>query len=194
MSSPAAVVSRRPAELVWAALLFSVFGLCTELVFTGFAASWEGSFRGQVSLLMVPVYALAYGVVGLALRVISRFDLRLGLWRVALGVLLVYAIEWSAGAAYGSLGLRPWHYEHGWASNWSNGLVTLYYAPVWAIFVVIAERVWHVATAAAPHADRVARRELRCGIGFLELRRRDRRNVITDSPPSDHSHRRTSRV
>jgi len=130
-----------------------MFGLCTEIAFTGLWARWEGSFRGEVSLLMVPVYALAY-VLLVTLR--PRFEagaLAHPLPRTALLVLGIYAIEWAAGAAYAAIGLTPWHYDHGWVSNWSGGHVTLYYLPAWVLvallLVPVAKHVGHLAAAAA---------------------------------------------
>ncbi len=144
-----------------AALLFVGFGLCTEIVFTGLAGAWEGSFRGQVSLLMVPVYALAYFAIGAALWALEQVGAKHLAVRVAAGVTMVYAIEWSFGLLFGSLGLRPWHYEHGWASDFSGGWITLYYLPAWALFVVLAERVWRIASTVAPHVDEAIRHEVR---------------------------------
>ncbi|MGH0033509.1 MAG: hypothetical protein ACQGVK_00635 [Myxococcota bacterium] len=140
--------------------MFVAFGLCTELCFTGVSASWAGSFRGQVSLLMVPVYLLAYVAIGPALSQLERRGWTRLTTRVGLGVALVYGFEWSFGLLYGALGLRPWHYDHGWASDFSGGCITLYYLPAWALFVLLAERVWRIVSDLAPHADRAARLEI----------------------------------
>lgn len=138
------------ASSVVGALLFAAFGVCTEIVFTGVWAGADASFKGQVSLLMVPVYVTAYLLIGPLLRfagargVTSRWKL------VPFGVLVVYALEWSFGAFYQELGFRPWRYDHGWASDFSGGHITLYYAPAWCLFVLIAVPVYRAIRRVAP--------------------------------------------
>jgi len=56
-------MTTRPSEWARGALYFSMFGLCMEIVFTGLWAGWDGSFRGEVSLLMIPMYELAYALL-----------------------------------------------------------------------------------------------------------------------------------
>lgn len=109
---------------------------------------------------MVPVYALAYVVIGFVLAALERRGMPGLTGRILLGVLLIYTLEWGFGLAYGAMTLRPWHYAHGWASDFSGGLVTLYYLPAWALFVVVAERVWRIVSAVAPHVDRAVRHEV----------------------------------
>jgi len=124
-------------ELFTGMLLFSVFGMMVETTFTGIAAFWDGSFKGSVSLLMIPVYSFAYFLGVYTLPYIQ--NTRLFEWQIRLPliVLVVYAIEWVAGAFYQTIGLLPWHYNHGWASNFSNGNITLYFLPAWFLFAVI---------------------------------------------------------
>jgi len=141
---------RGVADELVGALLFSMFGLCVEVAFTGLKAGVGGSFIGGVSLLMVPVYALAYLLIGPLLRLARRRDLMRPLLRIPLTVAGIYAIEWSFGAAYQSLGLRPWHYQHGWASDFSGGHITLLYAPFWALFAAILVPVHRAVQDAAP--------------------------------------------
>ena len=116
---------------------FVLFGLGTEIAFTGLWAGIDGSFRGAVSLCMVPVYALAYAA---GRPLLTRLRTH-GLDRLAVTlpatVLLIYGIEYLSGSAYAALGLVPWHYEHGWASDFSSGHVTLLYLPFWAAFAAI---------------------------------------------------------
>ena len=132
------------------ALLFAGFGLCTEIVFTGLWAGPGASFKGEVSLLMVPVYATAYFLIGPLLRVAEGRGLT-SPWQLVLpGVLVVYALEWSFGAFYEALGFRPWRYDHGWASDFSGGHITLYYAPAWCVFVLIAIPVYRAIRRVAP--------------------------------------------
>lgn len=118
-------------------LLFVAFGLCTEIVFTGLSEGPRGSFRGTVSLLMVPVYAVAWALLGPGLRALRTAGLYAPQWRLPLTVLAIYAVEWSFGAAYAAAGLYPWHYRHGWASDFSDGHVTLLYLPFWLVFAAI---------------------------------------------------------
>ncbi|MCZ6782542.1 MAG: hypothetical protein O7G30_04445 [Proteobacteria bacterium] len=147
-------------RLLWGSLLFSMFGLCVEIVFTGASAGRGGSLRGHVSLLMIPVYMAAYLVTGGGLRLAERWGLTHLAVRIPVALVVIYAIEWAFGAAYQSLGLSPWHYDHGWASEFSGGAVTLYYLPAWTLFAIIVVQVWRVVHAVSPHVDAAAREEL----------------------------------
>ena len=76
------------------------------------------------------------------------------LWRLPLTVLAIYAVEWSFGAAYAALGLWPWHYEHGWASDFSGGHITLLYLPGWVLFAWGLLPVWRAVRALSPRGAR----------------------------------------
>lgn len=124
-------------ELITGMLLFSVFGLMVELTFTGLGAFWSGSFKGGVSLLMIPIYSFSYYLGIKILPIIENTDFYKWYIRLPGIVLIVYAIEWVSGAFYQSTGLLPWHYKHGWASDFSNGNITLYFLPAWFLFALI---------------------------------------------------------
>jgi hypothetical protein len=130
--------------------LFVAFGLCVEILFTGLAEGVGGSFRGQVSLLMIPVYAVAWLLLGPALRGLRAIGWSGAPRRLPLTVLAIYAVEWSFGALYADMGLWPWRYAHGWASDFSNGHVTLLYAPFWLVFAALLPPVHRAIRAAAP--------------------------------------------
>lgn len=138
---------------LWGGLLFVAFGLCTEIVFSGVLAGWAGAFEGEVSLLMVPVYALAWLVLGPLLAALARAGIDRPAVRLPLLVAGIYAVEWTFGAAYASVGLHPWHYDHGWASAWSGGHVTLLYLPAWCVFAVLLPPVHRTLRRVAPHLD-----------------------------------------
>jgi hypothetical protein len=140
----------------WGAVLFIMFGLCTEIVFTGISSWWDESFLGHVSLLMVPVYATVYAAIGPLLSGLERLGWTRAAIRIPLTVVAIYAFEWGFGALYAALGLAPWHYEHGWASDFSGGHVTLYYLPAWIAFAAIVVPVWRRIHALAPEIVRVA--------------------------------------
>ena len=125
------------AEILCGMLLFSAFGLMVEIIFTGLGEFWSGSFKGSVSLLMIPVYSLSYILGVTALPVIRETILFKLSFRIPLIILTVYIIEWAFGAFYAALGLTPWYYDHGWASEFSNGHITLYFLPAWAGFSLI---------------------------------------------------------
>lgn len=132
------------------ALLFSVFGLMVETLFTGVAAFWQGSFKGGVSLLMIPVYCFSYLLaIWLLPKVEQSVFFKLPL-RITGIIIIIYIIEWGFGAAYKSIGLVPWHYEHGWASDFSNGNITLYFLPAWIAFAIIVIPVIRIIKAISP--------------------------------------------
>jgi hypothetical protein len=130
--------------------LFVTFGLGVEVVFTGLAEGTGGSFRGQVSLLMVPVYAVAWLLLGPALRGLRALSLDDARWRLPITVAAIYAVEWSFGAFYAEMGLWPWRYDHGWASEFSGGHVTLLYLPFWLGLAALLPPVHRAVRAAAP--------------------------------------------
>lgn len=136
--------------LIIGMLLFSVFGLMVETVFTGVFASWAGSFKGGVSLLMIPVYSLSYCIGIFSLPYIEKTQLYNLTYRLPLIVLTVYIIEWIFGAFYKMIGLLPWHYEHGWASDFSNGNITLYFLPAWLLFAFIVVPVIKIIQGISP--------------------------------------------
>lgn len=145
-------------SVIWGAALFAMFGLCMEVVFTGLAVGWDGSFKGGVSLLMIPVYTLVYLMIGPALAALRHLGLARLAVRVPLTVIIIYAVEWSFGAGYERLGLEPWRYHHGWASDFSHGHITLYYLPAWIGFALAVVPAWKFAQALGQHADGAARR------------------------------------
>lgn len=127
---------RRGARGLVAALLFSAFGLCVEVLFTGLKSGLRGDLMGTVSLLMVPVYSSAYVLIGAVLHLGWWKDLPATL-RVAITVVAIYTIEWGFGVTYHALGFEPWRYDHGAASEFSGGHVTLLYLPFWCIFALV---------------------------------------------------------
>ncbi len=148
------------SEFFCGMLLFSVFGLMVELSFTGLGSAWAGSFRGGVSLLMIPVYSFSYF---LGIHVLAKFENTIifkWYFRLPLIVLTVYVIEWIAGALYKSVGLTPWHYEHGWASDFSGGNITLLYAPAWLFFAVIVVPAIKIVSRLSPILLQLIRTEI----------------------------------
>lgn len=155
---------QRLKRLFWGAVLFAMFGLCVEIAFTGLDAGFAGSFRGHVSLLMIPVYALAFAIAGPVYRFFDRRRWYALTIRVPIVVAIIYAIEWASGAFYARLGLWPWRYEHGWASDFSNGHVTLWWLPAWIAFALALEVVYRMVETVWPHVHAAARRELEVGL------------------------------
>lgn len=137
-------------ELLTGMLLFSIFGLLVETLFTGVAAAWSGSFKGGVSLLMIPVYSLSYCLGIYTLPYIEKTIIFKLAFRLPLIVFVIYTIEWGFGSMYKSIGLKPWHYEHGWASDFSNGNITLYFLPAWLVFALIVVPVVKVIKKISP--------------------------------------------
>lgn len=151
MQEPSATRTMTAGEQIAAAGLFAVFGLLVELVFTGVFSGFSGSFLGHVSLLMVPVYATAYFAMGPLLGLLARLDWDTLPIRLPLAVLVIYTFEWSFGAAYRAMGLQPWYYDHGWASDFSDGNITLYYLPAWLVFAWIVVPARRAVRDLAPH-------------------------------------------
>jgi len=137
-------------ETLCGMLLFSAFGLLVETAFTGLAAFWSGSFKGGVSLLMIPVYSFSYCLGIYFLAYIEKTVIFRLFYRIPLIVIVIYIIEWCFGAFYKTLGLTPWHYNHGWASDFSNGNITLYFLPAWVLFAFIVIPVLRIIQSITP--------------------------------------------
>lgn len=148
-------------ELITGMLLFSVFGLMVEITFTGLAAFWSGSFKGSVSLLMIPVYSFAYFLGIKILPIIKNTIFYKWYFRLPGIVVIVYMIEWVSGSFYQSIGLRPWYYNHGWASNFSNGNITLYFLPAWLLFAIIVVPAIKMAQSISPVFLEVLSKEIK---------------------------------
>lgn len=127
--SEAATAGRR--EQILATGLAVCAGLLVEVVITGLIAGIRGNLIGHVSLLMSPVYAVALHLVEPIRHGLRRHGLFGPRVRIPIVVLVIYGIEWASGAVYRSIGLEPWRYDHGMASEFSDGLITLWYIPLW---------------------------------------------------------------
>jgi hypothetical protein len=104
---------------------------------------------------MIPVYAFAYAIGRPLLAALRAGGLDRRAIAIPLTVGLIYAIEYASGSAYAALGLAPWHYEHGWASEFASGRVTLLYLPFWAVFAAILPTViGRIDAAASGSGDR----------------------------------------
>jgi|SRR6185436_7993490 len=138
---------------------FSGFCLCNEIVFTGISEWIQGSFKGSVSLLMVPVYLASFTIISSGIYQYLKKHIINMFVRAIFIVMIIYTVEYLSGTLYFALGLEPWRYHHGWASDFSNGAITLYYAPAWYVFSFIVVRVEDMAAELAPLTERLFERE-----------------------------------
>lgn len=109
------------------ALCYGLIGLLLESLFTGLRAALDGDRFAASSSSLWSV--LVYGLGGLMLE--GRSSRSRVAVRVAMNVLLIYAVEYTTGALLRALlGHCPWEYTRGWHVA---GLVRLDYAPLWAL-------------------------------------------------------------
>lgn len=134
-------------ELVVSSVLFSIFGVVCEIFFTAIYNTIETrgkSIKGEVSLLMFPVYFFAYLLF--AIPLVKLFSvIGIGLFMQCLTITaLIYLVEYCAGILYDRFGHRPWHYEHSFIVFDHvirfdlNNKITLLYFPVWMFFAYTA--------------------------------------------------------
>lgn len=137
------------STLFYGCILFSMYGLVNEIIFTGIF-SWFPTLKGTVSLLMIPVYSVSYLLlVSNIYKKLTRFAENIFL-RSFFVVLIVYFVEYIFGNVYFFMGFNPWKYHHGWASEFSNGAITLYYLPFWYIFAFIVVHIGDIVSSMAP--------------------------------------------
>lgn len=114
-----------------------VAGWCLEVIFTSVESVLQGDIRlmGRTSLFMFPIYGLGafLGPVGLWVdRWIADGPLRPADRAVRHGLLymvLIFMVEYAAGAWMTERGICPWDYTGRHSSI--NGLIRLDFAPLW---------------------------------------------------------------
>ncbi|KAJ0004902.1 hypothetical protein NQD34_011116 [Periophthalmus magnuspinnatus] len=143
-SPPPASPSSPPPSLCLSPLsrlyLYSLHGLLCELLFTSvwdFFSNRDIRLQGHSSLWALLMYSTAlYAIETLQRQLLNR-NLPLPL-RLAVYTLLIYMWEFVWGAGLSLLGACPWDYSD-FKYNF-KGLITLEYAPFWAIGAFIAEK------------------------------------------------------
>jgi len=124
------------------AILFAIVGMTVEVFFTGLQRGPSRNFMGGVSLLMAILYCVVYWSSAPIFRWMYRIKLRNRCARAFFLVFVIYAFEWSFGALCRVVGFVPWDYTgHGWATDFSQGNITLYLAPFWYIYGLFVEQV-----------------------------------------------------
>ena len=108
---------------------------------------------------MFPVYAISYLLLssGVGKWIDQRFP-NIFL-RSLMVVVVVYLVEGISGNLYFLMGLEPWRYHHGWASDFSNGAISLLYAPFWYIFAFLVVRIGDVIEAVSPVVEEAVTKE-----------------------------------
>ncbi|CAL1577162.1 unnamed protein product [Knipowitschia caucasica] len=120
--------------------IYALHGLLCELVFTSFwdlPRTRDLRLLGHSSLWSLPMYSLAL----LAIEKLRNLLLSRNTWlpfRLVAYTLFIYLWELSWGAGLTLLRACPWDYS-GFTYNF-KGLVTLEYAPFWAVAALIAEK------------------------------------------------------
>lgn len=126
-----------------AAVIYGLLGLMIETIFTGFY-NFRKKFKGEVSLLMFPVYASSY------LLMTSLFGNLIkeqhAVIRYLIITLLIYISEYAWGFIFDTFKIKPWHYTHKikllrkYFALHINNRVNLLYLPFWFLFAILS---WH---------------------------------------------------
>ncbi|KAJ0067229.1 hypothetical protein NL108_013693, partial [Boleophthalmus pectinirostris] len=121
--------------------LYSLHGVLCELLFTSvwdfFFFTGDVRFQGHSSLWALPMYSTALYAIETLQRTLLNRNLPLPL-RLVVYTLLIYTWEFVWGAGLSLLGACPWDYSS-FKYNF-QGLITLEYAPFWAMGAFIAEK------------------------------------------------------
>lgn len=123
-------------------LFFACFGLIIELCFTGLGSgiskgNWN--LRGHSSPWMMPVYGLLGVLVPPISEPLKRRNIPLALRAVAY-MLLIFFVEYVAGALFNLVGLEIWNYSKRPLNL--HGYITLTYAPFWYFLGLWAEYLY----------------------------------------------------
>lgn len=133
-------------ELFVASCLFSFFGVLSEIIFTGiydYFISDKKNWKGEVSLLMFPVYWIAYFLFSTPIHFLFASFLIPFQVQCLLVVILIYIIEYCAGRLYLHFGMSCWHYDHVFTLFGKqlrfdvDNVITFLYFPLWYLFAFI---------------------------------------------------------
>ena len=142
-------------HMIVGCLLFSIVAMMIEVTFTGIGAGPSGNFIGHISLLMAILYWIVFLLSGPLFSLLRLMKLRNLFLRAFVLVFVIYAFEWSFGALCRMAGFVPWDYTgHGWATDFSNGNITLYFAPAWYLYALMIERLVRSVHAAVDGMER----------------------------------------
>lgn len=123
------------------------YGLCgffTEVVFTAvwffFDTKYDHGWKlhGCTSLWSFPIY-------GISIYILERISLFIKPYlilpfRILVYIAWTYLWEFSTGLLLRQLNACPWNYED-YTTYHVHGLITLDYAPMWVIAVVLCEKI-----------------------------------------------------
>lgn len=125
-------------------MFYGLIGFFTEIVFTALWYLIDPSYNhgwklhGCTSLWSFPMYGISIYVVekisaAIKPKVILPF-------RVVVYVAWTYLWEYTCGYLLRLFNACPWDY-HGYTTYHVHGLITLDYAPLWALAVVLCEKI-----------------------------------------------------
>lgn len=120
--------------------LYALHGCLCELLFTSawnFCFTQDVRLQGHSSLWALPMYSAALLVLERVGQKLSSRNVPLPL-RLVIYTCLIYLWEFTCGAGLTLLGACPWDYS-GFKYNF-KGLITLEYAPFWAVGAFLAEK------------------------------------------------------
>ncbi|XP_072292430.1 transmembrane protein 229B-like [Eucyclogobius newberryi] len=135
-ASPPPPTRLRPLARLY---LYALHGLLCELLFTSawdFLSVRDVRLRGHSSLWALPMYSTALFAVETLRRKLLNRHLPLPL-RLTVYTSFIYLWEFLWGAGLSLVGACPWDYSS-FTYNF-KGLITLEYAPFWALGAFIAE-------------------------------------------------------
>ena len=128
---------------ILASIIYSLLGLLTEVIFTG-VYNFKKKFKGEVSMLMIPVYSSSYLLMTSVFGDILRSQHQI--IRYLAITLMIYVCEYTWGFLFDTFKIKPWHYTHKikllrkYFSLHINHRVNILYLPLWVIFAIIS---WH---------------------------------------------------
>lgn len=126
-----------------ASVIYGLLGLTTEVIFTGFY-NFRKKFKGEVSLLMFPVYSTSHlSMTSLFGEIIKNQHQIVKYLAITL---LIYISKYLWGFIFDVFKIKPWHYTHKvkllrkYFALHINNRVNLVYLPFWFLFAILS---WH---------------------------------------------------
>lgn len=118
-------------------IIYGLLGWNIEVIWTGICELASGNYNmiGHTSLWMFVIY----GGGGILLETVRR-KIKNRKWfeRGLIWMYLIFAVEFTSGAALRLLGLNPWYYDGIFAVA---GLIRLDYGPLWFLVGLAFERI-----------------------------------------------------
>ena len=119
--------------------LYGFIGICLEILWTGLDSllKCDFSLMGRTSIWMIFIYGLALFLEPFH-DILKKYNFVI---RGIIYMILIFEVEYLSGSLLRYfLGVCPWQYDY----YSLNGLITLYYIPVWFLLGFLFEKIHYI--------------------------------------------------